>query len=183
MLTPVLETPRLRLRPFEDRDVDGLFELESDPMVMRYGSHTPWTTRAQAVEKLAIILSREHAGAAFTWVVADKETDALIGDTVLFRVEREHGRCELGYALLPPHHGKGYGLEAVRAAVTWAFGTLGLRRIEADADPRNVRSCHLLEKVGFRREGYLRERWCVGGEIQDAAFYGLLKPDLVPGPT
>ncbi|HLA13289.1 MAG TPA: GNAT family protein [Pyrinomonadaceae bacterium] len=54
---------------------------------------------------------------------------------------------------------------------------LYLHRLEADVDPRNVKSIKTLERLGFTREGYLRERWQVNGEIQDALFYGLLKPE------
>jgi RimJ/RimL family protein N-acetyltransferase len=52
---------------------------------------------------------------------------------------------------------------------------MGLRRLEADVDPRNTASIHTLERLGFQREGFLRERWQVNGEIQDALFYGLLR--------
>ena len=52
-----------------------------------------------------------------------------------------------------------------------------MRRIEADVDPKNIASVRTLERMGFQREGLLRERWNVGGEIQDSLFYGLLKSD------
>jgi RimJ/RimL family protein N-acetyltransferase len=58
-----------------------------------------------------------------------------------------------------------------------AFGTLGLHRVEADVDPRNDASLRLVERLGFRREGHLRERYFVAGEIQDSVIYGLLAPD------
>ena len=60
----------------------------------------------------------------------------------------------------------------------------GLDENEADVDPRNAASIRTLERLGFQREGYLRERWQVNGEIQDALFYALLRPDwetLLPG--
>lgn len=65
--------------------------------------------------------------------------------------------------------------EALTALLDFAFGALDLHRLEADVDPRNAASVRTLERLGFRREGYLRERWLVGGEIQDALFYGLLR--------
>lgn len=58
-----------------------------------------------------------------------------------------------------------------------AFGALELRRIEADIDPRNAASCRLVERLGFIREGLLRARWNVAGEICDSAIYGLLAQD------
>jgi ribosomal-protein-alanine N-acetyltransferase len=62
----------------------------------------------------------------------------------------------------------------LRLALAHAFGPLGLRRVEADVDPRNAASCRLLERLGFRREGLLRERWRVNGETCDSALFGLL---------
>jgi len=62
---------------------------------------------------------------------------------------------------------------------TTGVGELGLRRVEADIDPRNARSAKILERLGFIREGYLRERWVVGGEISDTALYGLLAREFI----
>jgi ribosomal-protein-alanine N-acetyltransferase len=56
-----------------------------------------------------------------------------------------------------------------------AFGALGMNRIEADIDPRNIASGRVLEKLAFRREGTMPERWFVNGETADTAFYGLIK--------
>jgi RimJ/RimL family protein N-acetyltransferase len=64
--------------------------------------------------------------------------------------------------------------EAVSAVLDYAFGTLGLHRIEADSDPRNDASMALLERLGFQREGFQRERYFDLGEIQDAVLFGLL---------
>ena len=71
--------------------------------------------------------------------------------------------------------------EAVPTLIAFAFGSMGLHRLEADVDPRNARSIRLLEREGFQREGLLRERYHVSGEIQDAALYGLLQPEWSEG--
>jgi RimJ/RimL family protein N-acetyltransferase len=65
----------------------------------------------------------------------------------------------------------------VAAVVAFGFETLNLHRIEADVDPRNERSLRLLERLGFRREGHLRERYCINGERQDAVMMGLLRAE------
>ena len=65
--------------------------------------------------------------------------------------------------------------EAVGLAIGFAFDDLDLHRIEADVDPRNRGSIRLLEGLGFEKEGHLKERWIVGGEVQDALYYGLLR--------
>jgi RimJ/RimL family protein N-acetyltransferase len=73
--------------------------------------------------------------------------------------------------------------EALTALLDFAFGTLGMRRLEADVDPRNAGSLHAVERLGFRREGLLRERWKVDGELQDSVLLGLLSHEWRPGPA
>ena len=96
-----------------------------------------------------------------------------------FNLDLAQGRAEIGYAQALAYWGKGYINEALQALLSYAFEEMKLRRLEADVDPRNVASIKTLERLGFEREGYLRERWHVGGEIQDALFYGLLKRQWV----
>ena len=84
-------------------------------------------------------------------------------------------RAEIGFALARAHWGHRYAGEALALLFEHAFGALGLRRIEADVDPRNLASCRLMEKLGFQREGVLRNRWRVGGEFADSIIFGLLR--------
>jgi [ribosomal protein S5]-alanine N-acetyltransferase len=63
--------------------------------------------------------------------------------------------------------------------LSYAFDVLQLERIEADIDPRNTASCRLVERLGFKQEGLLRNRWRVNGEICDSAYYGLLKNEFI----
>jgi len=72
--------------------------------------------------------------------------------------------------------------ETLKAVLAYAFEELNFHRIEADVDPRNAASVKTLERLGFQREGYLRERWQVNGEIQDSLFYGLIRPDWETAP-
>jgi len=65
-------------------------------------------------------------------------------------------------------------ISSVSRMLDWGFDELDLNRVEADIDPRNAPSARALERLGFTREGHLRERWIVGGEISDSWIYGLL---------
>ena len=73
--------------------------------------------------------------------------------------------------------------EALRALLDFGFGELDLNRIEADIDPRNSASARTLERLGFTKEGYLRERWIVGDEVSDTALYGLLRREWMERPS
>jgi RimJ/RimL family protein N-acetyltransferase len=65
--------------------------------------------------------------------------------------------------------------EALQEVLRYAFETLDLNRLEADIDPRNLASARTLERLGFQKEGHLRERWIVSGEVSDTWLYGLLR--------
>lgn len=175
---PVLETERVRLRPYRDDDVEAMFALYSDPRVMRYWSFPPWTERSQAEQYLARAWAAMEAGEIFPWAIADRDSDTLIGALTFFSLHREQRRLEVGYSLSPDYQGRGVAAEALRCAISFGFDTVGLVRIEADIDPRNEASWRLLERLGFVREGLLRKRWRVNGEICDTAFYGLLPEDF-----
>lgn len=179
---PTLEGSRVRLRPLRISDADDFFALHSDPRVMRYWSHPPWTEREQAIARIEH-LERDRANAEFyTWATTIDGTDRLVGTVSLFAINRAQFRADVGYALSPSHWGHGYATEGLRLAITFAFDTIGLARLEADIDPRNEASCRLVERVGFRREGLLRRRWHVAGEITDSAMYGLLRDEYVAVP-
>jgi RimJ/RimL family protein N-acetyltransferase len=172
---PVLDSVRLRLRPLREPDVDDLFVVFGDPAVMRYWSSPVFRERAQAEALIEEVRQRFATRTFFQWGIARREDDVLLGTCSLFRIEPVHRRAEIGFALRRDDWGRGIASEAVATAVEFAFGPLDLIRIEADVDPRNDRSIRLLERLGFEREGYLRSRYIVSGEIQDTVFLGLLR--------
>jgi ribosomal-protein-alanine N-acetyltransferase len=77
---------------------------------------------------------------------------------------------------------RGYATEAARVLLRWAFGTLDLNRVQAQTDTRNLASARVLEKLGFVREGTLREDCVVNGEVSDSWVYGLLRREWQPSP-
>lgn len=172
---PIIATPRLVLRWIYEDDVDSLYEIFSDPQVMRYWSTVPLPNREAAAELQREIARSNESEKMFKWGLALRESNAVIGTTTLFNLNLDNGRAEIGYAMGRAHWGKGYMNEALKTLVQHAFEVMELRRLEADVDPRNTASIRTLERLGFQREGLLRERWHVNGEIQDALFYGLLR--------
>lgn len=176
---PILESPRLRLRPYRADDAEAMFALYSDPRVMRYWSFPAWTELSQARAYLDRALAGMASGEIFPWAIAERESDHLIGALTLFSLHVEQLRAEVGYSLSPDHQGRGLAAEALRLGLACAIDDLGLVRVEADIDPRNDPSARLLEGLGFQREGLLRKRWRVNGEICDTAFYGLLAEEFV----
>ncbi|MDB5748081.1 MAG: family N-acetyltransferase [Massilia sp.] len=172
---PILHTARLTLRPFRSGDVAALFDIFSDAEVVRFWSRAAWTDVKQAAQMIEESRQDIASGNIVRYGIALAETDALIGICNLRGFFGQNRRCELGYALGRAWWGRGFAGEALEALLGHAFGPLDLNRIEADIDPRNDASARLLERLGFRREGTMPERWIVHGEKADTAFYGLLK--------
>jgi RimJ/RimL family protein N-acetyltransferase len=173
-MIPVLDTPRLTLRPLVEADVPALFAIYSNPEAMRYWTRGPMTDLAEAAELLGEIRQLGASGTLFEWGIARREDDRVIGTCTLHRIDRTHGRAEIGYILLRDVWGLGLAHEALVALLDLAFGPWALHRLEADIDPRNAASIRSVERLGFTLEGHLRERYQVGGELQDSLIYGLL---------
>lgn len=176
---PTLESPRLRLRQLQVADIGDLFAIFSDEQTMRYWSHAPFKEKAEAETYLRNINAGRVNGTHLQWGIALRETDKIIGTTTLFSLNPKYRRAEIGYALASAYWAFGFGREALVAVLSHAFDTLGYLRIEADVDPRNLASSRLVEKLGFKLEGRLRERWHVDDEIQDSAIYGLLAREFI----
>ena len=174
---PTLIADRVRLRHLTEADVPALYAIFSDPEVMRYWSSPPMQSLQEANELWRKIQEGFESRRLFQWGIVGTEPERLLGTCTLFHLDLVHRRAEIGYALARACWGKGLAREAVTAVIDFAFTSLDLHRIEADADPRNENSLRLLERLGFKHEGRLRERYIVSGEIQDAALLGLLRPE------
>jgi RimJ/RimL family protein N-acetyltransferase len=181
--TPTLPTDRLRLRPFDDADADALFALHSNEHVLRYWDSPPWSERSRAERFIAACrkMAEEGTGAR---VAIDRASDGeFIGWCSLSQWNPDYRSASLGYCFTEAAWGHGYATEAARAVLRWAFDTLDLNRVQAEADTRNIASARVLEKLGFVREGTLREDCVVNGDVSDSWVYGLLRREWTPAHT
>ncbi len=171
---PEFRAGRVRLRWLTEADVPSLFAVFSDPEVMRYWSSEPMADAGEAKSLLDDIRAHFAARTLFQWGVALSEDDRVVGTCTLLHLDGRNRRAEIGYALAREQWGRGLMREALTALLDYAFTTLGLHRVEADVDPENAASLRLLGRLGFTREGVLRERWLVGGRAHDSVMLGLL---------
>jgi len=174
---PTLDGARLRLRWLEERDVDALCRIFSDAQVTRYWSSPPLKDRAAAEELLAEIGDYFAARTLYQWGVARIEDDEVIGTCTLASLSVEHRRAEIGCALARDSWRQGIMTEAMPLLLDFAFEKLQLHRLDGEADPRNAASLALLERLGFSREGYQRQRFRMYDEWQDAVIFGLLREE------
>jgi len=173
-----ISTERLLLREFEATDGPGLHAFESLPEVTRYQSFAP---RSLAESHDFVMASIEAAGEdprrVYDLVVIVKTEDRVIGRCGFAIGDPDDEQAVLWYTLHPDSWGHGYAPEAARAMVNFGFRELGLHRIWADTDPENVASIRVLEKLGLRREGHLRENARINDAWADSLIYAILESE------
>jgi len=177
---PLIETTRLILKPLTVEDAKSLLEIFSDHEVMRYWNTAPWVGMQAAYDFVNNSHNSMLRHESLVLGVYLKSTGELAGKCMLFSYDKESRRAEIGFGLGRPCWGKGYISEAGEALIQYGFISLGLRRIEAEIDPDNYSSAKALEKLGFHREGLLRQRWEINGIVSDSALYGRLVSDSSP---
>lgn len=176
---PTLSSQRLNLCWIDHADVASIYQIYSDHKVTRYLSQAAFVHQDDAHIYIESIHHGFDDGKLFQWGICPNGSQKLIGTCTLSNISSSQGRADIGIAIASDHWGHGYGREAVNTLIRHAFTELGLRRLEADANPHNAACLKLLEAVGFKREGYLRQRWQVEGELQDSVILGLLKSECM----
>ena len=159
-----LKTKRLILRRADERDVDGLHAVFSDPRAMRYWSELPYSDPVQTL-KFIRGMQEIHDRSPLEFIVEFQ--GRTIGKSGIFDGE------EIGYILHPETWGQGLATEAVSAVCRHAIDTVGLTRITADVDPRNEASIHMLCKLGFLETGRAEKTLQLGDEWCDSIYFAL----------
>jgi ribosomal-protein-alanine N-acetyltransferase len=167
-----LQTARLTVRPVHAADLPDLMAVNGDADVCRFLPYAAWESPDDAQAWLGRMATLCDGGQAHQLVIV--RDGHAVGTVLLFRFEEPSARIELGYALGRAQWGQGIAREALAAVLDAAFGPLGLRRVEAQVQPDNHASNALLARLGFQREGLLRQRWVAKGRAYDVNAWGLL---------
>lgn len=173
--TPTLRTARLRLRPVADTDAADLFAMHGSAYVLRYWDSPPWREPTRAERFIAACRQMAEDGTGARVMIERASDGAFLGWCGVTRWNPDYRSAALGYCLGDAAWGHGYATEAARALLGWAFDTLDLNRVQAETDTRNAASARVLEKLGFVREGTLREDCVVDGVVSDSWVFGLLR--------
>ncbi len=172
--------PRITLRELRDTDVAAVFSYAGNPEVAR---HVPWSTHAglaDSEEFVRDVLTKARADQRSIYALAVTVDDQLIGTGRISIVNSQYRRGDIGYVLHPDWWSQGFGTEVAGLLRDFGFDRLGLRRIEATAHPDNVGSQRVLEKIGMRYEGRIRDHMLVDGTWRDSLSYAILETDPRP---
>jgi len=172
---PELETGRLSLRRPIASDAAVIFEIRSNPEMMKYIPRPLVTKIEEASAHLTLINERIDTNEGINWAITLKNDPKMIGIIGHYSIKPEDYRAELGYMLHPDFHGKGYISEAIAKVVEYGFDVMNLHSIEAIIDPENQASAKVLEKNGFVKEAHLKENGFYNGKFIDTVIYSKLK--------
>ena len=176
---PELNTDRLLLRGFERSDVHTVRTLAGAFEIADTTLNVPHPYEAGMAE----VWMRTHAdifrtGAGVNFAIVHRSDGCLLGSISLRGVHKTFHHAELGYWIAVPYWGKGYASEAGRAVLNYGFTDMSLHRIYAHYLARNPASGRVMEKIGMRREGLLRQHVVKWGKYEDIVLYGAVKADL-----
>jgi RimJ/RimL family protein N-acetyltransferase len=168
----------LILRQLRVADASSLHVAMSNESHMRWWSSADHKNVAETQAYISWNASENEGH--LCWAITQRDDQAL-GWVIL--MPRREGVQEVGYILRPDYCGRGLAREAVWAAIGYGFSALGLRRIMADIDPANMASIRLVETLGFKLEGRLREEWKTHIGVRDSLIYALLGNEWFASPV
>ncbi|MBM4795606.1 GNAT family N-acetyltransferase [Streptomyces sioyaensis] len=179
-----LTTERLVLRPFDAADAPAVYAACQEPDIPRWTT-VPSPYRQEDAEQFAgtVVPEGWRQDTAYHFAVVTRAEGALVGAMGLVRLDRlrtPERQAELGYWTAKEQRGRGYTVEAARAVLRWAFGDLGVERMEWLAEAGNEGSRAVARRLGFRMEGTLRAKLPREGTRRDVWIGSLLPSDL-PG--
>ncbi|SFS98351.1 GNAT family N-acetyltransferase [Paenibacillus sp. BC26] len=175
-----LQTPRLQLRPFEQRDASTVQKLAGQYEVARTTLSLPHPYPDGAAD--AWIAFRKDAaqhGHGFTFAIIEDKQQQLMG-CISLNVTAAHQRAEIGYWLGQEFWGQGYATEAAKRIVRFGFEVLNLNRIIGAAMTRNPASSAVLTKAGLKHEGTFKQHIRKWDQFEDLEYFGITRTEYFP---
>jgi len=175
-----ISTERLILRDFGDssRWLESVCRFTSDPIVAKYSTWGPLSledTRTWLEE--AIAFERTIPRTGYELGIFDRSTDELIGQISLHIRKPAQKEAEIGYTIRPDRQGQGFGSEAGKGILDFAFSDLSCHRVFASTAPANLASQAVLRKLGMTFEGTLRKNVMMRGQWRDTMIFSILEEE------
>jgi len=175
---PIIEQAGIRLRTFRATDWPGIIEAASDPYIVATTTVPPNCDEPGARDFIERQLRRLPEGTGYSFAIASRADDTLVGQIGVWLEDRDQGRVTLGYWIIPSARGKGIASTALRMATDFAWTLDGLVGLELHIEPDNHASIRTAERCGYVREGLLRAHKLIGTQWRDVLCYS-----AAPSPT
>jgi [ribosomal protein S5]-alanine N-acetyltransferase len=177
LTVPVLPAGPFRLRPFTLDDTGVVREAARDPYIPLITTVPVPCTDGAGRQFIERQWGRAQDGTGYSFAIAEARTDRAVGQIGLWLRDIGQGRATIGYWVAPSARGQHAAGHALTAVARWAFGELGVPRLELCVEPWNAASARTAFITGFRCEGRLRSWRDVGGERKDFDLYAMLLSD------
>jgi [ribosomal protein S5]-alanine N-acetyltransferase len=175
---PVIETNRLVLRQVTKDDAEDILKYLSDKNVMEHYGMEPFKSLDDALDEIYWYQSIFEKKTGIRWGITLKGQERVIGSCGFLNIVPQHYRSEIGFELSKDFWGQGIASEAVEVVIKYGFEQLNLQRIQALIEPPNISSQKLVERMGFIKEGLLRNYEFTCGKFDDLFMHSLLKQDF-----
>ncbi|HZW42754.1 MAG TPA: GNAT family N-acetyltransferase [Agromyces sp.] len=168
----------IRIRLGADADTAAIVAACQDPEIPRW-TRVPEPYDEETAAEWAVESKRQQeSGTGLHLVIVDAETDDILGSIGIQEIERDEGRCDIGYFLAPEARRRGVMTSAVRLLGRWVFDNLPVERVQIKIQQQNAASRAVAERAGYTFEGVLRSHTVIKGRRCDMAMYSLLRREL-----
>ena len=159
MLSRTLETERLILRRYEEKDINTLLEIITDERLVEYKLISYENlTKEEKINLIKDWIREAKTSLKEKWVIELKDTHEVVGNIVINDFIKKPNYCNVGYAILYDYWGKGYATEALKAVSYYLLNYRDYYLVECSCNENNKRSIRVLEKSGFVEDGYIKNR-------------------------
>ena len=176
---PELETDRLKFRAIKKADFNDIYEYSSNPQTSQYLLWSPHNSLEYTKHFIDIILAKYKCGDYHDWAIVLKENKKMIGTCGFTRIDEYNKTAEIGYVLNPQYWGMGLATEAAKRVLQFAFEELDMNRVEARFLFGNEASLKVMNKIGMKFEGYIRESLLVKGKYKTVGVSSILKREYL----
>jgi len=172
---PSLTTEHLLLRAFQDADAAEVQRLAGNKAIAKMTQDIPHPYKDGMAETwIAGHQAEFEEGKSLIFAIILQDEDILIGTVSFTTIDQENSRASLGYWIGEPFWGKGYATEAAQEILKYGFDVLKLNRIDAEHIGSNTASRKVLQKIGMKHEGTLRQHSQMWDKVEDLELYGIL---------
>jgi len=174
---PTLRSKNYILRPILEEDIPQLYQLRSDPDLMKYIHRPILKEPNEAIALYRVIEQRRMSIGNINWALCTETDPTMKGFIGFAGINKENNRAELGYMIMKELQGKKLMYEVLPLLIEYGFETMNMNALTAIIDPANIASEKVLIHCGLRKEAHFREEIFFEGKYYDALHYCILKSD------
>ena len=178
-----IQSTNLNIRPLTKEDSSKLFNLYSDTEVQLY-TDIEILKSLSDTQKLINAWNKEADEQDLIFLgIFSRATKDFLGTISLFNIDRKHSFGSLGFQLVKDYWGRGIMNESLNYFIKFVFEELNFHRIEAQTYTGNERSIKVLNRLGFSKEGQLRQNFLIENKYEDSYLYSILRTEFLNTPT